>query len=43
MKVFFIHLGKSHEMKLPGNIQLLFHEKIKKKIVISQLILNVRH
>lgn len=33
MKVFFIHLGKSHEMKLPGNIQLLFHEKIKKKLL----------
>lgn len=30
--VFPFHLGKLHGMRLPENIQLLFHEKFKKPL-----------
>ena len=37
--MFFISFlpGKSHKMKLPGNIQLLFHKKLKKNPLTKTL------
>ena len=37
MYFFSFHLEKSLEMKLLGNIQLLFHEKLKKLLQIKTL------